>query len=346
MLKLLTQQGIEVSQFKRRYVRLEEVCDKTYLTQWDILEAIEEEKLCLFADISASSLGAIHPPSQCVAAIFDYQGVVQLTESSSKRFALSLESILVQHVIIVEMHGINRWRSVTEAFDNVLQAHFKYTPNVLSQPNKAFVAYAAVNASLTTESVVGELITKASTIFSNDVTHQLAEQYPNQRGQRLSTEALMVKPSQIRIDMEQVIKVFGKAVLLNRGCQVIDTVEVTLGSTVSHTASQYVGSVKAPTDIRLGSVAQPMPIHPIAQIAYRVLALNPQARADKVWNTIRQDVRENEFNRQFDVDALIESITQDSVTWFGRGDNENTMSYDSFRKNVLVDVRRQIRPSK
>ncbi|EGR3365682.1 hypothetical protein DMN80_22440 [Vibrio parahaemolyticus] len=61
---------------------------------------------------------------------------------------------------------------------------------------------------------------------------------------------------------------------------------------------------------------------------------------------IRQDVRANEFNRQFDVDALIESITQDSVTWFGRGDNENTMSYDSFRKNVLVDVRRQIRPSK
>lgn len=57
---------------------------------------------------------------------------------------------------------------------------------------------------------------------------------------------------------------------------------------------------------------------------------------------IRQDVRANEFNRQFDVDALIESITQDSVTWFGRGDNENTMSYNSFRKNVLVDVRSKL----
>lgn len=346
MLKSLTQQGIEVSQFKRRYVRLEEACDKTHLTKWDILDAIEGERLCLFADISASSLGAIHPPSQCVAAIFDYQGIVQLTERSSKRFARSLESIKVQHVIIDEMHGINRWRAVTEAFDHVLQAHFKYTPNALSPPNKAFVAYASVNASLTTESVVGEFITKASAIFSNDVTHQLTEQYPSQRGQRLSTDALTVKPSQIRVDMEQVIDVFGKAVLLNRGCQAVDTVKATLGSTVSQTAGQCIESVNAPTELGLDSVIQPMPIHPIAQIAHRVLTLNPQARADKVWNMIRQDVRANEFNRQFDVDALIESITQDSVTWFGRGDNENTMSYDSFRKNVLVDVRRQIRPSK
>ncbi|EGR9011843.1 hypothetical protein I8D63_001471 [Vibrio parahaemolyticus] len=335
-----------MSQFKRRYIRLEEACDKTHLTKWDILDAIEGERLCLFADISASSLGAIHPPSQCVAAIFDYQGIVQLTESSSKRFARSLESIKVQHVIIVEMHGINRWRAVTEAFDHVLQAHFKYTPNALSPPNKAFVAYASVNASLTTESVVGEFITKASAIFSNDGTHQLTEQYPSQRGQRLSTDALTVKPSQIRVDMEQVIDVFGKAVLLNRGCQAVDTVKATLGSTVSQTAGQCIESVNAPTELGLDSVIQPMPIHPIAQIAHRVLTLNPQATADKVWNMIRQDVRANEFNRQFDVDALIESITQDSVTWFGRGDNENTMSYNSFRKNVLVDVRRQIRPSK
>ncbi|EOG7766673.1 hypothetical protein ACLIOJ_004636, partial [Vibrio parahaemolyticus] len=182
--------------------------------------------------------------------------------------------------------------------------------------------------------------------FSNDGTHQLTEQYPSQRGQRLSTDALTVKPSQIRVDMEQVIDVFGKAVLLNRGCQAVDTVKATLGSTVSQTAGQCIESVNAPTELGLDSVIQPMPIHPIAQIAHRVLTLNPQARADKVWNMIRQDVRANEFNRQFDVDALIESITQDSVTWFGRGDNENTMSYNSFRMNVLVDVRRQIRPSK
>ncbi|EHY0970379.1 hypothetical protein LHO93_001228 [Vibrio parahaemolyticus] len=34
-----------MSQFKRRYVRLEEACDKTHLTKWDILDAIEEGKL-------------------------------------------------------------------------------------------------------------------------------------------------------------------------------------------------------------------------------------------------------------------------------------------------------------
>ncbi|WP_417878407.1 hypothetical protein [Vibrio sp.] len=332
-----------MSQFKRRYVRVDEACDKTYLTKWDILEAIEEDKLCLFAQISAKSLGAIHPPSQSVAAIFDYKGLIQLTNSTSKQFALSLEPVPVQHVIVVESHCINRWRSVTDAFDNVLQANFKYSPNALTQPNKPFLAYMAINASLTTESMVGEFITKASKVLPNEVMHQVAEQYPSQRGQRLSTDAMMVKPTQIRVDMEEVVRVFGEAALLNGGCQAVSTVETTLNSTVGHTANQYLETVNAPTDIRLNSVTQPMPIHPIAQIAYRVLKLNPQARADKVWNTIRQDVRENEFNRQFDVDALVESITRDTVTWFGRGDNENTMSYDSFRKNVVVDVRRQIR---
>ncbi|MBY8021290.1 hypothetical protein KW439_10055 [Vibrio fluvialis] len=332
-----------MSQFKRRYVRLDEVCDKTYLTKWDILEAIEEDKLCLFAQISATNLGAIHPPSQSVVAIFDYKGLVQLTNSTSKQFALSLEPVPVQHVIVVESHCINRWRSVTDAFDNVLQANFKYSPNALTQPNKPFLAYMAINASLTTESMVAEFITKASKVLPNEVTHQVAEQYPSQRGQRLSTDVMTVKPTQIRVDMEEIVSVFGEYVLQNSGCQAVSAVETTLDSTVGHTVNQYLGTVNAPTEIRLSSVTQPMPIHPIAQIAYRVLKLNPQARADKVWNTIRQDVRENEFNRQFDVDALVESITQDSVTWFGRGDNENTMSYDSFRKNVVVDVRRQIR---
>ncbi|HCG8095741.1 hypothetical protein [Vibrio parahaemolyticus] len=332
-----------MSQFKRRYVRFEEACDKTYLTKWDILEAIEEGRLSLYAQIYAQNLGAIHPPSQSVAAIFDYRGMVQLTESIAKQFALSLEPLAVQHLIVVESHCINRWRSVTDAFDNVLQANFKYLPNTLNQPNKPFLAYTAINTSLTTESVLGEFITRASKILSDDMTHQLAEQYPSQRGQRLSTGAITVKPTQIRVDMEQVIHVFGEAALLDGGCQALRTVQAPLESTVNPTANQGVGVVKAPTDIRLDSVVQPMPIHPIAQIAYRVLKLNPKARADKVWNTIRQDIRENEFNRQFDVDSLVDSITQDSVSWFGRGDNENTMSYDSFRKNVLVDVRRQIR---
>ncbi|EGQ8312381.1 hypothetical protein DC897_RS22430 [Vibrio parahaemolyticus] len=335
-----------MSQFKRRYVRLEEACDKTYLTKWDILEAIEEDKLCLFAQISATSLGAIHPPSQSVAAIFDYKGLVQLTNPTSKQFALSSEPVPVQHVIVVELHCINRWRSVTDVFDNVLQASFKFSPNALTQPNKPFLAYMAINASLTTESMVGEFITKASKVLPNEAMHQVAKQYPSQRGQRLSTDAMTVKPTQIRVDMEEVVRVFGEAALLNGGCQAVSTVETTLNSTVGHTANQYLGTVNEPTDIRLNSVTQPMPIHPIAQIAYRVLKLNPQARSDKVWNMIRQDVRENEFNRQFDVDALVDSITQDSVTWFGRGDNENTMSYDSFRKNILVDIRRQIKVQK
>ncbi|WP_238117652.1 hypothetical protein [Vibrio cincinnatiensis] len=46
--------------------------------------------------------------------------------------------------------------------------------------------------------------------------------------------------------------------------------------------------------------------------------------------------------RVFDTDAIIDEMTLDHVTWFGRGDSENTMQYNSFRMNILPKVRRAL----
>ncbi|ENQ8062031.1 hypothetical protein ACEQ2R_004573 [Vibrio parahaemolyticus] len=334
-----------MSQFKHQYVRLEEVCDKTRLTRWDILEAIEGQQLNVYAQINANHLGAIHPKSRSVAAIFDYKGIVQLTDPVAKQFAQSLESVSVKHLIIVESHCVNRWRSVTDAFDNVLQANFQYLPHALNQPNSAFLACAAVNASLTTESVVGEFITRASKVLPDDLTHHLAdftEQHPNQRGQRLSTDVLTVNPTQIRVDTEEVIRTFGKEVLLNRGSPANSTVETALDTTDKDRERLHSGSVDSVEAHRLKSVNQRLLTHPIDQIIHRMLVAQPTIRGDKLWAMIRMDVNHNN-PRQYDIDNVISEMSQTRIEWFGQGTHsENSMSYDSFRRGAIQRVKTYI----
>ncbi|WP_238115060.1 hypothetical protein, partial [Vibrio cincinnatiensis] len=94
--------------------------------------------------------------------------------------------------------------------------------------------------------------------------------------------------------------------------------------------------------VRCHVANQPVLTHPIAQIAYRALESNPNAKANKIWNLIRSEVNQSGAQRVFDTDAIIDEMTLDHVTWFGRGDSENTMQYNSFRMNILPKVRRAL----
>ncbi|MCG3741839.1 hypothetical protein, partial [Vibrio cincinnatiensis] len=79
-----------MSQMQRQYLRLEEITEKTRLTQGDVWEAVEQETLPLCASIAASRLGAYDQDGKTIIAIFDYQGIVQLEASVAKAFTLSL----------------------------------------------------------------------------------------------------------------------------------------------------------------------------------------------------------------------------------------------------------------
>ncbi|WP_238124884.1 hypothetical protein, partial [Vibrio cincinnatiensis] len=104
-----------------------------------------------------------------------------------------------------------------------------------------------------------------------------------------------------------------------------------------HGTSQEKGA-----SVRCHVANQPVLTHPIAQIAYRVLESNPNAKANKIWNLIRSEVNQNGAQRVFDTDAIIDEMTLDHVTWFGRGDADNAMQYNSFRMNILPKVRRAL----
>ncbi|ELB2078547.1 hypothetical protein QNZ73_004556 [Vibrio parahaemolyticus] len=331
-----------MSQFKRRYVRLEEACDKTHLTKWDILDAIEDERLCLFAHISAQRLGAIYPPSECVAAIFDYKGIVQLTDSIAKQVVHSLEPVSVPYAIITEPDGVNRWRSVGEALGSVQQASFQYEEAVHKKPRGEFVAYTNINATLTLESGLNTMINQLAAVLKQDKVSTLAKQYPKQDVKRLSLGSIMVKPTELRLKRQDIERVFGARGVFNdvnpTEHPTVNRVNSTVGSLpASHTVS--VDSVDA---LRLKSVNQRLITHPIEQIIYRALVEQPKLRADKLWTLIRMDVNRN-APRLYDIDDVISEMSHSRIDWFGKGeDSENSMSYDSFRKGAVQRVKAHI----
>ncbi len=331
-----------MSQFKRRYVRLEEACDKTHLTKWDILDAIEDERLCLFAHISAQRLGAIYPPSKCVAAIFDYKGIVQLTDSIAKQVVHSLEPVSVPYAIITEPNGVNRWRSVGEALGSIQQASFQYEEAVHKKPRGAFVAYTNINATLTLESGLNTMINQLAAVLKQDKVSTLAKQYPKQDVKRLSLGSITVKPTELRLKRQDIERVFGDRGVFNDVNPTDNPTVNRVSSTVGNLPASHTVSVDLVEALRLKSVNQRLITHPIEQIIYRALVEQPKLRADKLWTLIRMDVNHN-APRQYDIDYVISEMSHSRIDWFGKGeDSENSMSYDSFRKGAVQRVKAHI----
>ncbi|ENJ1591268.1 hypothetical protein AB0539_004632 [Vibrio parahaemolyticus] len=335
-----------MSQFKRRYVRLEEACDKTHLTKWDILDAIEEGKLSLFAQISAQRLGAIYPPTECVEAIFNYKGIVQLTDSIAERVVHSLEPVSVPYAIITEPNGVSGWRSVGQALGGVQQASFQYEEVVHKQPRGEFVAYTNVNAKPTIEGGLSTMINRLATVLNQDKVSELAKQYPKQDAKRLSLGSITVKPTELRLKRQDIEQVFGARGVFNDVNPTDQPTVNSVNSTVGSLPVQNTVSVDSVEALRLTSVNQRLITHPIEQIIYRALVEQPKLRADKLWVLIRKDVNQN-TPRLYDIDNFISEMSHCRIDWFGKGeDSESSMSYDSFRKGAVQRVKAQIAAEK
>ncbi|WP_154116266.1 hypothetical protein [Vibrio cincinnatiensis] len=320
-----------MSQMQRQYLRLEEITEKTRLTQGDVWEAVEQETLSLCANIAASRLGAYDQDEKTIIAIFDYQGMVQLEASVAKAFALSLEPQTCQRMTILQPEWVNQWQTVSAAFPKVTQAGFAYQNQPISPPLHAFLASGKMTASLTQSSLIGHagetmnaIFSQLSDTLSDSVAEKqkaFAEKYPAKDEERLSIQAITINPTHLRVAVSDLVAVFGEQVLMM----------------AEHGTSQEKGA-----SVRCHVANQPVLTHPIAQIAYRVLESNPNAKANKIWNLIRSEVNQNGAQRVFDTDAIIDEMTLDHVTWFGRGDADNAMQYNSFRMNILPKVRRAL----
>ncbi|EKO3736761.1 hypothetical protein P0F12_003167 [Vibrio metschnikovii] len=302
-----------MSQMQRQYLRLEDITENTRLTQGDVWEAVEQDKLPLCASIAASRLGAYAQDGKTIMAIFDYQGMVQLGSSVAKQFALALEPQTCQRMRVLQPELVKQWQTVSAAFPKVTQAGFAYQNQPINPPLQAFIASGEMNASLTQSSLIGQagktmnaIFSQLSDTLSDSLTEKqkaFAEQYPVKDEERLNIQPITINPTQLRVAVSDLVAVFGDQMIRMSDDAEVDT-------------------------------------HPIKQIVGKVLSRYPDAKPRQVWELIRQDC-ESEAERQFDVFGKIAEMTDVSMTYFGLSlEAELNVSYEHFRRNLYGSVKK------
>lgn len=323
---------------KRRFIRLEEINEKTTLTKGDILDAVDSGQLTFSSLVEAKNLGALikHEESWKVAAVFDYYGMVKLIGKVSKRFALKLQPNPTERFIIVQPENTHNWRSVSNAFGNVEESDFEYLNEVPNQPEKVFAAYSGLEVVPTMNSKVGNLTDSlvgfVSKIAPEADLQEIKSKYPKTNEMRLQTKSIMVESERLRLDLHDIADVFGSDSVKGFGCQPEKSVELTVKQTVQDSVT--VNGLTKP-DL----VNQMVLTHPIKQIIANVLMEYSQSNSRQIWNIVKKDVEDEK--KQFDRDTLIFEITSDELSYFGLGDTTKTLSYRRFQ-NLLSEVRKNL----
>lgn len=306
----------------RRFLRLDEIESKTILTKGDILDAVENKQMSLAATIDVRAMGAIVVTKERqhkLSAVFDYNGMVKLPFDIAKHFAISNKMTPVKKVMIIEPEKVCNWHSVTERFGNIESSRVDYTKAKPSQPTGRFVAFTCVEQGFSgVQMLTNYMLSIAKCCSTQKIENPLIKE-DNQP--YLQTVSLTIEPERIRVEVKDIVNIFGKHSLSE-----------------SQSNDNKEGQSKP--------IIQPEPLiftHPIKQIVHRVLIDYPDFYADKIWVQIRKDVNQD-GPRIYDIDNVIDTITADSVSWFGKGDSlDNEMSYDSFRRSCVYQVKKQIK---
>ncbi|PJC85873.1 hypothetical protein CSW98_12510 [Vibrio sp. HA2012] len=196
------------------------------------------------------------------------------------------------------------------------------------------MAYAGITAVPTATQMVGTFADTLSSFFPGDKANEFKKQFPKVDSTRLQTNPITIEPGRLRLDLQDITELFGNDSVKDNGNPTVKSADVTVASTVEVTAST-----------ETNSATQQVLTHPIEQIVLRILQAFPDARADQIWNLIREDVK-RESNRIYDIDSAVISVTADDIVWFGKGiQSENEMGYEAFRKNTVYKVRKYLKAS-
>jgi hypothetical protein len=170
-----------------RFIRLDEIEEKTNLTRKDILDAVNRGRLEFAAQVEGRCMGALLKRDDClkVAGLFDFNGMVKLLPETSKRFAQSFKPQLTSILEVIEPEKIMNWRSVSEVFPNTEGTYCPYLTRGEIQPMIPFVAYALMESAPHTEA-----------------SSSMDSMY-------LKNGAISIELENLRLDMQEIVNLFG-----------------------------------------------------------------------------------------------------------------------------------------
>ncbi|OEE60438.1 hypothetical protein A1OK_10835 [Enterovibrio norvegicus FF-454] len=297
---------------KRRFYRLEEFTTTTSPTKGDLLNAVDKGKLtyCALVDAKAvgSLLGQSKPISSTLGQLFDYKGVVKLSQKQSQAFNLQ-ESAEVKTFLVLEPEKVSNARRHDAEFPKARVRLFDKVRAHEPISGKPFWAYAKMGE----QAVMGDDFKDQAKDFNATGSFDLFKAFDAFRSveQELVPMAISINQKQLMVDSNGIDSLFVKN----------DTVEK---------------ETQAPkqADKALRSINR----YPLNDILDRLLDVHPNALSDQLWVLLSDEVKSNSDERVFDVGFAIDDIDdEERVIYHVRrltSHAPETTSYDSF-KNIV-----------
>ncbi|MBD1565644.1 hypothetical protein [Vibrio sp. S12_S33] len=293
---------------KRRYIRIEEIEQKTPFTKGDILELVERGDLSFSANVKSDTMGAVHTNdgTRYVYGVFRYEGIVGLTKEASKSFAESDKPQQVSLVMIKHPENILGWGTVEEKFGKVEHDRTPYIPTSINKPERMIWAYPQVGVGKSGLQMFNNMTVMLSKVAgtydqnSNDIKEDQKDYFRSGK--------LTVTSDALRVDLED----------LNRLIEKLET-SLEKAHVTSHSPN--------------------IETHPIKQIIERIISNNFEYSSSTIWNLLRKEFESD--LKQFDIDEVIFEITQDDLSYFGQGDVTKTITYRRFQ-NLISEVRKNL----
>lgn len=297
---------------KRRFIRIEEIEQKTPLTKGDVLELVENGDLSFCAYVSLKKLGARYPTGRTpVCAVFDYEGIVGLHGKESKQFALKKTVHSVSDVIIKQPEKVKRWGSIEHYFGEIKSHIIEYHSNFHAQPKSEFFAFAQVAYELRPKQQFQNFVYEMNELLKKKTDNEVDKQIEKETIPCLYSKTVTISPSDLRLDLEEI-----EALGINEPQELI--VEPSQIKTISSPSVET---------------------HPIKRIIERLVEQYPNQTSRKYWNLLDEEVDKD--TRQFDKDSIIFDMNSDELHYFGLEDNTQKLSYRRFQ-NLLSDIRKKV----
>lgn len=293
---------------QRRFIRLEEIQEKTPFTKGDILDFIENGTLtfsAVFKPDTPIKLGAMKLKNreQLVYATFVYDGVVGLSVDDSKKFALRTKPQWISFVFIKELEKVRYWKSISGSFGKIEHSRISYEDIETFPPSKEFWASSKIEVSKSMEQSITNRL--AGMLAAVDKTKEIPPELKPDNNDYLSLGSIKIEPDFLRLDLHQI-----QRELLSSSDELAN----------SKKEQAYVET------------------HPIKLIIERILLRTRDVNSAQVWNILRKDVN-GEGKKEFDIDNVIFEITSENLSYFGLGDVTKTISYRRFQ-NLVSEVRK------
>jgi hypothetical protein len=299
---------------KRRFIRLDEVSEKTPLTKGDVLDLVENGDLTFCATVEASPMAAFNTKQNSVCALFGYRGVVRLSQSVSRNFVLKEKTQYVDRVAILQPNKISDWGTIESYFGEVKHSRFEIYNNLLPKPDYTFIALAKVEMGQTLGQMGKNLLAELGKGKAKEgsAIHGLEPDHNHY----LQSAYLPIQPQMLRLDLEAIERLID--------CH---------GSETDKRPLHLADSTESLP------VSQPIFTHPIQQAIANVLRFSEASNSRQIWHLIKADVERDQ--KHFDTEAVIFEMTNDDLSYFGLGDTTKTITYRRFQ-NLLSEVRKKL----